>query len=81
MTDLWKRFFTEKPQTKADFFLVWITMSIVPFVVFPVIGVLRGDVMQTIVDNWMFFIIMPAAAAATLFPIMRARTSSDAQPE
>lgn len=73
MPGAFKRFFTEKPESKLDYLLVWISISVVPFVVIPIVGVVKGDVGQTMVDNWAMFIVVPMAAAAVLFGAERAQ--------
>lgn len=75
-----RRFFTQRPRTFADHVLVWASISIVPFIVYPIIGWLRHDFWQTIVDGWPTFIFIPVTAALVLVPFAgrERKGSSDA---
>lgn len=79
MANTLKRFFTEKPQTRADFLLVWISATIVPFVVIPTVGFFKGDVAQTVADNWVMFIVAPVVTGLVLWPYMRKRAQENAE--
>lgn len=61
-----RRFFTERPQTRTDFILVWISMSAVPIVMWPILGFLTGDMGGALTRILPSLIVVPIASGLVL---------------
>lgn len=61
-----RRFFTERPQTRTDFILVWVSMSAVPIVMWPILGFLTGDMGGALTRILPSLIVVPIASGLVL---------------
>lgn len=61
-----RRFFTERPQTRTDFILVWVSMSAVPIVMWPIFGFLTGDMGGALTRILPSLIVVPIASGLVL---------------
>lgn len=71
--NLIQRHFTQRPESRSDFILVWVTICLAPFVAWPVIGWIVGSMSEGFARVVPSIIIVPIVSAVVLAFFYRRR--------